>query len=188
MASIPIVTDLVDAMKALPAALAEIPEKQRKHREEILLAVTTLAEAVSQALNVVTARCSKLILESGDLKILKAELASAPLLLNDFRLNGVCTGLGKVRAELRTILSLKGLSIRLFQRKQLERLLEQIQYKERDLEEDFDVFLRELSKMAPSLNRANVPYLVAYLKDCQTQFEEDVRIIRQGARALDSAL
>jgi hypothetical protein len=187
MASIPIVSDLVDTMKALPAALAEIPEKQRKHREEILVAVTTLAEAVSQALNVVTARCSKLILESGDLKVLKTGLASAPLLLNDFRLNGVCTGLGSVRAELRTVLSLKGLSIRLFQRKQLERLLEQIQYKERDLEEDFDVFLRELSKRAPGLNRAGVPDLVVYLKDCQAQFEEDVRIIRQGTRVLESS-
>lgn len=188
MASIPIVSDLVDTMKALPAALAEIPEKQRKHREEVLVAVTTLAEAVSQALNVVTARCSRMILESGDIKTLKKELASSPLLLNDFRLNGVCTGLGKVRTELRTILSLKGLSLRLFQRKQLERLLEQIQYKERDLEEDFDVFLRELSNRAPKLTKSEVPGLVTYLRDCQGQFEDDVRVIRQAMRSLENSL
>ncbi|OGB26651.1 MAG: hypothetical protein A3I66_03665 [Burkholderiales bacterium RIFCSPLOWO2_02_FULL_57_36] len=188
MASIPIVSDLVDTMTALPAALLEIPEKQRKHREEILIAVTTLAEAVSQALNVVTARCGRLILQSGDLKQLKNQLVEAPLLLDDFRLNGVCTGLGKVRAELRTVLSLKGFSIRLFQRKQLERLLEQIQYKERDLEEDFDVFLRELSNRAPTLTKAGIPELNSYLRDCQAQFEEDVRVIRKAMRTLESRI
>jgi hypothetical protein len=86
-----------------------------------------------------------MILESGKLNDLKLALVEAPAFLDDFRLNGVCTGLGKVRAELRTVLSLKGLSIRLFQRKQLECLLEQILRTERDLEEQFDVFLRELS-------------------------------------------
>jgi len=188
MASIPIVSDLVDAMKALPAALGEVPEKQRKHREEILVAVTTLAEAVSQALNLVTTRCGKLILESDDLKALRKELVSAPNLLGDFRLGGVCTGLGKVRAELRTILSLKGFSLRLFQRKQLERLLDQIQHKERDLEEDFDVFLRELSKRGAALKIQEVPELITYLRDCQAQFEDDVRVIRQGMRSLENSL
>lgn len=188
MASIPIVSDLVDAMKALPIALREIPEKQRKHREEILVAVTMLAEAVSQALNVVTTRCGKLILKSKDLKALKQDLVSAPDLLADFRLNGVCTALGNVRAELRTILSLKGLSLRLFQRKQLERLLDQIQNKERDLEEDFDVFLRELSKKGATLKARDVSELVAYLRDSQEQFEDDVRMIRQGMRTLENSL
>jgi hypothetical protein len=188
MASIPIVSDLVDAMKVLPEALAEIPDKQKRHRDEIVEAVMMLAEAVSQALNIVTARCSKMILESDDLKTLKAEMAQAPMLLNDFRLNGVCTGLGKVRAELRTILSLKSLTLRLFHRKQLERLLEQIQYKERDLEEDFDRFLRDLSTQAPSLNAAKVPALRSYLKDCQRQFEADVQLIRKASRELEASI
>ena len=64
MASIPIVSDLVDMLKSLPAALAEIPAKQVEARERLLDSVTTLGETVSQALNVVSVRCGSIVLQA----------------------------------------------------------------------------------------------------------------------------
>ena len=99
-------------------------------------------------------------------------MVNAPMLLNEFRLSGVCSGLGKVRAELRTLLSMQTFSVRLFHKKQLESLLAQIQDKERDLEEDFDRFFRDLSRRGATLTPNEVPEIVQYLRDCQTKFRE----------------
>ncbi len=188
MASIPIVGELADALKALPKAVKELPASQAKARSEILDAVTSLAEAVAQALNVVNVRCGQIILNQNDLRKFKTLLVHSPEFLNDFRLHGVCAGLGKVRAELRTILSMKRLSIRLFYKKRLERLLEEIQHKERDLEEDFDRFFRDLSKRATRLKRQDVPDVVGYLRDCQNQFEDDAQILRKAMRVVEESL
>jgi len=188
MASIPIVGELADTLAALPKAVKELPANQAKARSEILDAVTSLAEAVAQALNVVTVRCGQIILNQTDLKEFKTLLLHSPQFLDDFRLHGVCAGLGKVRAELRTILSMKRLSIRLFYKKRLERLLEEIQDKERDLEEDFDKFFRDLSGRATKLRRKDVPEVVEYLRDCQNQFEDDAHVLRKAMRAVEESL
>jgi hypothetical protein len=128
-----------------------------------------------------------MILEQNDLNMLKQGLVNTPMLLNDFRLHGVCSALGKVRAELYTVLSMKRLSIGLFQRKKLEKLLAEIQNKERDLEEDFDYVFRDLSCRAGTLKRTDVSELVRYLRNCQMEFEADVRTIREGMRQLENA-
>jgi hypothetical protein len=185
MVSIPIVSDLLDALTSLPAALAEIPAKQTEARERLLDSVTTLGEAVSQALNVVSVRCGSMVLKKDDLNAFRQEMVNAPILLNEFRLRGVCAGLGKVRAELRTLLSMQTLSVQVFHKKQLEGLLAQIQDKERDLEEDFDRFLRDLSRRGSTLEPKEIPDIVQYVRDCQTRFESDVTVIRQALRKVE---
>jgi len=188
MASIPIVSEIAEAIKFLPNALKEIPAEQTKARKEILEAVTDVAEAVSQALNIVSVRCGQIILNQDNLPEFRKQLVDSPLFLNEFRLGGVCHKLGNVRAELRTILNMKRLSLRLFYKKRLESLLKQIQHKERDLEEDFDIFFRELSMRAITLKQSEVPEIVQYLKDCRQEFEQDVQTIRSAMRTIENTL
>jgi len=188
MASIPIVSDLIDALKSLPAALKEIPAAQTEARSRLLDSVTTLGEAVSQALNVVSVRCGTIILKRENLGEFRQELVNSPSFLNEFRLSGVCAGLGKVRAELRTLLSMQTLAVRLFQKKQLEALLEQIQNKERDLEEDFDRFFRDLSWRGATLTEDEVPEVIQYLRDCRNKFEEDVSELRKALRKVEETV
>lgn len=188
MASIPIVSELAEAIKILPSAIKELPASEAKARKEILDSVTNLAEAVSQALNVVSVRCGQIILTQDNLTKFKQELVNSPGFLDEFRLKGVCAALGNVRAELRTIMNMKTLSLRLFYKKRLENLLAQIQYKERDLEEDFDTFFRDLSRRAPTLKQRDVPEIVQYLRDCQQEFEQDVQTIRKAMREVENIL
>ncbi|HEX8560864.1 MAG TPA: hypothetical protein VF668_22410 [Pyrinomonadaceae bacterium] len=188
MPTIPIVSEIAEALKALPAALAEVPASQAKARKEVLESVTKLAEAVSQALNVVSVRCGEIILKKDDLKEFREALVRSPSFLNEFRLSGVCDALGNVRAELRTILNMKRFSIRLFYKKRLESLLEQIQYKERDLEEDFDKFFRELSWRAPTLKKTEIPEIIEYLRECRKEFEADAQFIRDAMRQIENTL
>lgn len=188
MPSLQVVSLLADTIKMLPSALKEIPAKETKARKEILDSVTSLAEAISQALNIVSVRCGKIILNQSNLTKFREELVNSPHFLDEFRLNGVCATLGSVRAELRTILNMKTFSLRLFHKKQIEDLLAQIQDKERDLEEDFDTFFRNLSINAPTLKKGDVPKTVQYLRDCQQSFEEDVRTIRKAMREIENSL
>lgn len=188
MPSIPIISELADILKLLPTAAKEIPAQHSKARADLIESVTTLAEAVSQALNVVASRCGRMALHKNDLDELKRLMVDSPQLLNDFRLNGVCTALSKVRADLRTILDMKTFSIRLFYKKRLEVLLEQVQNKERSLEEDFDVFFRDLSMRAASVTESEVPEIIQYLRDCQLQFEEDNRILRHAMRKVENSI
>jgi hypothetical protein len=188
MPSIPIVSEIAAALKFLPSALKEIPSSQAKARKEILDSVTNLAEAVNQALNVVSVRCGQIILNQNNLTEFRKQLVESPRFLDEFRLTGVCATLGVVRGELRTILNMKRLSLRLFYKKRLESLLAQIQNKERDLEEDFDMFFRDLSRRGSTLKKSEVPEIVQYLRDCQEQFEEDVQTIRSAMRAVENSL
>ena len=188
MASIPIVTEIAEAIKFLPNALKELPAEQAKARKEILEAVTDIAEAVSQALNIVSVRCGQIIFHQDNLPEIRRQLLDSPPFLDEFRLKGVCHRLGNVRAELRTILNMKRLSLRLFYKKRLETLLEQIQYKERSLEEDFDIFFRELSLRATTLKQSEVSEIVQYLKDCRQEFEQDVQTIRSAMRTIEDTL
>ena len=186
MSSIAIVGDLINAINGLPKALKEIPSNQRKARSDILDTVTSLSDAVSQALNVVSTRCGRLILKKNNLKEFKEGLVELPQLLNEFRLNEVCSTLGKVRAELRTILSSKRFSIRLFYRRKLESLLDEIQQKERDLEEDFDELFRDLSRRATRLRKKDVNEIVEFLRESQVEFEDDTKAIRSAMRDIES--
>jgi hypothetical protein len=188
ISSIPIVSDISEAIKALPSALAEIPASEAKARKEILDTVANLAEAVNQALNIVSVRCGQIILKRKNLAEFRQELVDAPIFLDEFRLKGVCAALGNVRAELRTILNMKTLSLRPFYKKRLEKLLDQIQYKERDLEEDFDTFFRDLNRRAPNLKKSEIPSIVQYLRDCQVEFEKDVQVIRGAMREIENIL
>lgn len=188
MATIQIVPELVEVIKALPTALKELSASQAKARSDILTSVTDLAEAVSQAFNVVSVRCGQIILKKDDLADFKKELVESPQFLDEFRLKGVCATLGKVRGELRTSMSMKRLSLRLFYKKKLENLLEQIQNKERDLEEDFDTFFRDLSRRGPNLKKGEMPEIIQYLRDFQAEFESDVQTIRQAMRSIESSL
>ena len=175
-------------MKALPAALAEIPANQRAARTSIISAVTALSEAVSQALNIVTLRCGELILIKHDLRRFRSGLVASPSFLDGFRLHGVCDGLAAARADLRTVLSMRRLSLRLFTTSQLQSLLDEIQYKERDLEEDFDKFFRDVSRRGATLKREEVAEVVKYLGDCQREFEIDAATIRAATRQLENVV
>lgn len=186
MATLPIVSDLLDMIKSVPAALKEIPAKQTDARAKLLDSVTTLGEAVSQALNVVSVRCGSMILAKDDLPEFRQQLVNSPMFLNEFRLSGVCAGLGKVRAELRTLLSMQTFSVGLFRKRQLDSLLAQIQNKERDLEEDFDSFFRDLSFRGATLDAEEVPEIVKYLRECQRRFEDDVKALRSALRKVES--
>lgn len=188
MASIPIVLDLTELLLALGKELKGIPAAKAKARKEILKAVTDLSEAVSQALNVVSIRCGEIILSSNNLPEFRKKLVNSPSFLTQFRLAGVCSTLGNVRAELRTILNAKTFAIGLFSRNRLKNILDQIQKKERDLEEDFDSFFRDLSRRGTTIKKNEIPEIVEYLRECQSRFEEDVKTIRSAMRHVENTL
>jgi len=188
MPTIPLVSELSDVLKGLPEAIKQVPAEQKSAREEIIQSLYDLSDAVSQALNVVSVRCGQIISARDDFPRFRTGLIELPQLLNEFHIAGVCAGLGRVRIELRTVLNIKGLSIKLFYRKRLETLLEYIQYKERDLEEDFQTFFRDLSSRASMMERHEIPELVQYLRDCQGSFEDDARMIRAALREVENKM
>ena len=139
-------------------------------------------------MNIVSTRCGRLILKKDNLKAFKTELVELPRLMEEFKLNEVCGTLGKVRAELRTVLSSKRISIRLFYKRKLEKLLNEIQWKERDLEEDFEELFRSLSMQATTLKKKDVTEVVNFLRESQSEFEDDAKAIRSAMRTVEDSI